>query len=384
MIKVALIGCGLVADQHLSQIRRIPGCEIVGLCDLEPLMAQQLADRFHVQRTFTNARELLSELHPDVVHVTTPAQSHFSLGKLCLEAGANVYLEKPFTLNTAEAEVLLDLADTKGLKMTVGHNLQFSSETMRMRQLISDGFLGGPPLHLESIQCFSHGDPVYGNALLGDPDHWVRKLPGSLLHNLISHGIAKLAEFLSPEGVEVIAFPFTSPYLKGLGQNDLVDELRVIIHDSADTTAYFTFSTRLGVAANELRLYGKKNALVVDNLNRMLVPVRNTGLKSFLRYFLGPIVLAKAYSHNSWQNVRQFLRKDFHEDSSLKNLTQLFYQSVESNRPVPIPYREILGTSRIMDDIFAQIQLRGPSAGKDQHPMGPPPQAMSQSAGCAR
>jgi predicted dehydrogenase len=245
--------------------------------------------------------------------------------------------------------------------MTVGHNLQFSPEALRMREAVKNGFLGGPPVHLESIQCFSHGDPVYGKVLLGDRTHWVRTLPGSLLHNLISHGIAKIAEFLTTDHPEVIAHAFTSPYLTALGQEEIVDELRVIIHDRGNMTAYFTFSTQFGVAANELRLYGKTNSLIVDNLNRMFVPIRKTGYKSFMRYFLAPLVLARAYSQNSWRNIRQFLRNDFHETASMKNLIQAFYRAVSDNTPAPITYKEILVTSRIMDEIFRQFPSRATS-----------------------
>ena len=46
MLKVAIVGCGKIADSHASQIQRIEGCEIVGVCDREPLMARQLYERF--------------------------------------------------------------------------------------------------------------------------------------------------------------------------------------------------------------------------------------------------------------------------------------------------------------------------------------------------
>ena len=50
MLKVAIVGCGKIADAHASQIHRIKGCEIVGVCDKEPLMARQLYERFPVKR----------------------------------------------------------------------------------------------------------------------------------------------------------------------------------------------------------------------------------------------------------------------------------------------------------------------------------------------
>ena len=70
-------------------------------------MAQQFAQRFRVQEYFSNLTELLSRARPDVVHITTPPQSHFALARQCLEAGCHVYVEKPFSLDTREAEELI-------------------------------------------------------------------------------------------------------------------------------------------------------------------------------------------------------------------------------------------------------------------------------------
>src|SRR5690349_5141387 len=98
MLKVAIVGCGKIADWHASQIQRIKGCEIVGVCDSEPLMARQLCERFGVKGSYSSVPDLLTDARPDVVHITTPPQSHFEIAKACLERGSHVYVEKPFTV----------------------------------------------------------------------------------------------------------------------------------------------------------------------------------------------------------------------------------------------------------------------------------------------
>src|ERR1700687_2570555 len=150
MLRIALIGCGKVADQHLQAIGRIPDCGIVGLCDRELLMAKQLGERSDVTACFSDLQEMLGTTTPDVVHITTPPQSHFPLARQCLEFGSHVYLEKPFTITASEAESLIDLAERCGLKITVGHNYLFTLEMLEMRRLIKSGFLGGQPIHSES------------------------------------------------------------------------------------------------------------------------------------------------------------------------------------------------------------------------------------------
>ena len=70
---------------------------------------------------------------------------------------------------------------------------------LEMRRLVKEGFLGGRPIHLESYWSYDLGDSMYAGAFLGSRAHWLRQLPGQLFHNIISHGIAKLAEFLDDE-----------------------------------------------------------------------------------------------------------------------------------------------------------------------------------------
>jgi len=113
MLKVAIVGCGKIADAHAAQIQRIKDCEIVAACDREPLMAKQLCDRFPIQQRFTDLTELLRTSRPDVVHITTPPEGHFELTSLCLEYGANVYVEKPFAVYEHEAQKLVEIAERR-------------------------------------------------------------------------------------------------------------------------------------------------------------------------------------------------------------------------------------------------------------------------------
>ena len=358
MLKVAIVGCGKIADAHASQIQRVEGSEIVGVCDSEPLMARQFYERFAVKRYFTDLTELLSDARPDVVHITTPPESHYDIARVCLERGCHVYVEKPFTLHEKEAQGLVALANEKGLKLTVGHDDQFSHVTRRMRTLVESGYLGGAPVHMESYYCYDLGDPSYARAFLGDKQHWVRRLPGGLLHNIISHGIARIAEFLISDSPQVIAYGFVSPLLKRLDESEIIDELRVIICEEEGTTAYFTFSSQMRPSIHQFRVYGPKNGLVLDQDHETLIKLRGGMFKSYAEKFLPPVIFAEQYLRNLITNVGIFLARDFHMKSGMKYLIESFYRSIIQGTPVPIPYREILLTARIMDAIFEQIGAR--------------------------
>lgn len=353
--RVAIVGCGMIADQHADQLRYLSGCELVAACDTDELMARQLADRFRIAQVFTDAAEMLRAGGIDAVHITTPAQSHFPLARLCLGAGCHVYVEKPFTTTVAEAEELLRLADAGGRRITVGHNLQFSPEALRMRKLVQDGFLGGPPVHVECVQCYSHDDPTYGKAVLADPCHWVRRLPGSLLHNLVSHGVAKIAEFLDGDSPELLSISFSSPYLLEHNHGDIVDEVRAVLRDDRGTTAFFLFTTQFGEGSNELRLFGRSGNLVLDNNYRTVIRIRPSTYKSYLRYFLAPLSHAQEHARNTVISLRQFARKEFQMDFGMRRLMELFYRAIREGGPDPLPKAEILRTAQIMDAIFSQL-----------------------------
>lgn len=355
MLRIAIIGCGKIADSHVAQIRRIGGCAIVGACDREPLMAEQLCDRFAIPKAYAEAAAMLAEARPDVVHITTPPGSHHGLGRQCLDAGAHVYMEKPFTVTWEETEDLLAHAERLGRTMTVGHDLQFSHAMRRARALIRGGYIGAGPVHMESTYCYDLGDPRYARALLSDTTHWVRDLPGKLLHNLISHGIARIAEYIASDRPEVHAFGQVSPALRALGEEGIVDELRTVIRDADGTTAYFTFSSQMQPSLNQFRVYGRRNGLVVDEDEQTVIRLRGPRFKSYAGKFVPPVLQASQYLGNLMGNAGRFLRCDFHMKSGMKCLIESFYESIRGNAPVPIPYREIRLTARILSDIIAQV-----------------------------
>ena len=381
MLKVAIVGCGRIADAHASQIQRISGCEIVGVYDREPLMARQLYERFPVKRHFSDLADLLSDSQPDVVHITTPPESHFEVARACLQWGCHVYVEKPFTVDEAQARRLIAFADERRRKITVGHDDQFSPVARRMRALVQSGFLGSAPVHMESHYCYDLGQSGYVGALLGDKSHWVRRLPGKLLQNVISHGIARIAEFLSGPSPDVMVHGFVSPFLKSIGESEIVDELRVIISEKDGATAYFTFSSQIHPSIHKFCLYGIKNGLALDQDHETLIKLPGRRFKSYLDKFVSPLAIAEQHVTNVLTNVHSFLARDFHMKSGMKHLIEAFYRSIAQDAAPPIPYREILLTARIMDAIFVQLAGRHPRIDSDQAHEHTPLAAMRATAG---
>ena len=169
--------------------------------------------------------------------------------------------------------------------------------------------------------------------------------------------------------MRVIAHGFTSPLLQGIGENEIVDELRVIISDSKQTTAYFTFSSQMRPSLHEFRIFGPKNGLILDQDHEIVLRLRGAKFKSYADYFIPPVLFARQHLSNLVRNAKLFLGRDFHMDAGMKVLIESFYRSIREDTPVPIPYREILLTARIMDMIFDQLRDQVP----DQPAASPSP-----------
>ena len=355
MLRAAIVGCGKIADQHVEAIQRVSGCEIVSVCDQELLMAKQLAERFGILNCFSDLPTMLEQTSPDVVHITTPPKSHYSLAKTCIESGTHVYLEKPFTVTAEEADSLIQLAESRELKITAGHNYQFTLEMLEMRRLVNQGYLGGRPIHLESYYPYDLDNVSYVRPILGNRQHWVRQLPGQLFHNVISHGIARLAEFLDDDLSEIIARAQQSVRLQILQGEEVLDELRVLIQDRKGTTAFFCFSTQIKPGLSQFRVCGPRNSILVDQTSGSIIRYKKRNYKSYLTFFLPPTLSAAEHLRNAARNLSFFAGRKLYQDSGMAELVRRFYESVRAKTPPPIPYREILLTARIMDEIFAQI-----------------------------
>jgi predicted dehydrogenase len=354
MLKVGIIGCGRIADQHASELLQVKRCKLIGVCDREELLAVQMADRYSVNAFFTDARELLEKAKPDVVHITTPPQSHYELGMLCLNAGCHVLMEKPFAIDTAQTEALIGRATEQNLKITACHNAQFSHAAIHFRNLILDNILGGDPVHMESVWCYPFTDPGYARAILGDKNHWIRTLPGRYLQDILPHGIARIAEYMKCDNPTVIAHGRVSPLLQSIGENDIVDELRVIIHDNADLTAYYTFSSQMTPPIKQFRIHGPKKSLILDHEHQTVVEI-SKNYKLYMNHFAAPLMDAKAYAANSIRNITRFIGRKHYFEYGRRYLIEQFYRSISDGTLLPVSHREISLIAKIMDKIFKQL-----------------------------
>ena len=133
-LRIALVGCGKAAENHVAQIQHIPDADLVAVCDREPIMAEQLGFRYDVRQCYSDYGEMLEKVRPDVVHITAPPQVHLGLATMAFETGCHVLIEKPATCSYAATEQLLSRAEAAGRKLTVawGHYFDPIARDLRL------------------------------------------------------------------------------------------------------------------------------------------------------------------------------------------------------------------------------------------------------------
>ncbi|MFH1754241.1 MAG: Gfo/Idh/MocA family oxidoreductase [Candidatus Latescibacterota bacterium] len=353
-LKVCLIGCGKIADGHVEEIQKIDGVALGAVCDLELLLAEQLAVRYGIPAHYDDVARMLAAEKPDVVHITTPPQSHLALAVQCIDAGCHVYVEKPLTVDYGQAVELIEHAERSHKKIVVGHSFEFDPAAVALRKLVKQDVLG-EIVHIECFLGYNLSGP-FGSVLLGDGRHWVHHLPGKLFHNNINHVLYKILEYLPDEKPTVYAHGYTRRDGRfGDVRDELQDEMRVIIAGET-TTGYATFSSHARPVRHFAKFFGTKNTVNVDYMLRTVTFDHADHLPSAIGRLLPTFGQSWDYFTSGGKNIIRFARSDFQFFAGMKNLFMRFYDSIRNDSDPPISYRETLRITAIMDQIFKQLE----------------------------
>jgi predicted dehydrogenase len=117
-MRIALVGCGFVADYYASTLPNHPELELVGVTDRNADRAAQFAHHWKIQTVYPTVAELLDDPRVELVVNLTNPRSHFEVSRACLVGGRHVYSEKPLATDFAHAQELVLLAEGKGLHLS--------------------------------------------------------------------------------------------------------------------------------------------------------------------------------------------------------------------------------------------------------------------------
>lgn len=314
MLRVGIAGCGRVARVHLARLLAHEGVRIVGLADPDPAAAADLADLLPGEArevpAFADHRHLLGEAAPDALAIFAPHRAHYRMAMDALQAGCHLFIEKPLSTNSQEADDIVNLARGRGRLVAVGHQYRLRPSLIAARDLLGEGAIG--PLRLVSAALSApwlarHQEKA--DAWRLDP----KLAGGGILADVGDHLLDALLWTTGQAAVEVAAFQ--TRHAPGL---DVVTAAALRLADGTPTTLGIS-----GVCASGL----------------------------FELAFFGESGRIRASDSELWQATGSGPERAVALPEPSETIDGDFLAAVASGRPPCCPAEEALGTVRLLEAI---------------------------------
>jgi scyllo-inositol 2-dehydrogenase (NADP+) len=177
-IKVGLVGFGIAAQvMHAPFITTMKEYQLVSVLERHHDLSKQKYPFIKVVRSI---EEMVADPQIDLVVITTPNDTHLEYTLKALAAGKNVVLEKPFTITTADALILIDAAKKANRVLSVFQNRRYVSDFLTIKKILSEKLLG------DIVEFEAHYDRYRPNA---KPNAWreENKAGSGILYDLGAH-----------------------------------------------------------------------------------------------------------------------------------------------------------------------------------------------------
>lgn len=193
MVRVGVIGYGYWGPNIVRNLQSLERAAITALCDKNAAALRRASRAYPGLHLTTDFSELLRAPDVDAIAVVTPVWTHYELAKAVLENGKHVFVEKPFTSSSRQAEELIELAARRNLKIMVDHTFLFSGPVRKIREIVERGTLG-PLYYFDSTRVnlglFQHDVSVIWDLAPHDlsiMDHIIGETPEAVVATGANH-----------------------------------------------------------------------------------------------------------------------------------------------------------------------------------------------------
>lgn len=142
MLKAGVIGYGYWGPNIVRNFSANPNIIVKKVCDFSDDRLKLVHSSYPDIETTPVSDEVLLDTHLDLIAIVTPVFTHYELAKKALLNGKHIFVEKPFTSTSAQAEELIEIAEKKNLKIMVDHTFLFTGAVRKMKELVDNGILG--------------------------------------------------------------------------------------------------------------------------------------------------------------------------------------------------------------------------------------------------
>jgi predicted dehydrogenase len=343
---LAIIGCGVIAQSHLRALKRLNNVKIVGVCDTDRKKAITASKKWKIDHYYTDFHKMLSEEKISILSILTPTSSHAPLAIEAIKHGINLVMEKPFTMTTNEAKLIINALRGSSIKLTVVYHWLFSKAMLKSLSLIRRQEIGD----ILSVY-FQYVHNVKDDYMASDQNHWCHKTYGGRFGEMLPHPIYILQSLLGNN--LIIKDTFVSkrgntPWLHN-------DELHVILGSEKGLgLLYVSFNAPRSVVACDV--YGTKEILKID-LNRQFLLRKGLGKYNKFAFVKDSLSEASKLVLLTIENALKYSFKKAGEDS-ISNVYTMFMDSIRKDIEPPVTPEMAYNTVRIVEEISKDIEQK--------------------------
>ena len=292
--KVALIGAGKWGSAYADILHQCHQAKLVGISDLNQNNTKPIAEK-HGVSAYLNYKEMLDKEKPEAVFVCTADWEHLDPCLEIIERNLHLFVEKPLAMNLSDAKKIVEAANSKNIKFTVGHILRFDPRYYKIYELVKSGELGSI-LHIfcrrnDLIKTPKHyrgkTDPIFQLAI-HDIDI-VRWLGGNITRVYSEAVNIFLKDLSTIDGISVLM------KLES-GATAIIESLWVLPESRGKSTACLEITGTKGVAFlddydRKISVYDSQGVMYPDSIMKPNIWGKVTGvLKEELSFFLDCII----------------------------------------------------------------------------------------------
>ena len=241
-VRFGVVGYGYWGPNIVRNLTALEQCDLVSVCDTDAKALKRAQKAYPAVQVTTDFTEVITATDIDAVAIVTPVWTHFELAKAALESGKHVFVEKPFTSTSAQAEELIALAAQKNRQIMVDHTFLFSGAVRKIQELVDNGTLG-PLYYFDSTRVN-----------LGLFQHDV-----SVVWDLAPHDLSIMDYLLGSEPEAVVA-------TGGNHLNGLADMAFITVYFPGNLTAHINVNWLSPVKVRTTLIGGRDKMLVWNDL----------------------------------------------------------------------------------------------------------------------
>lgn len=335
LVKVGLCAFGMSGKVfHAPFLKEHPGFFISAIVERNK---EESKEKYPEAEIYRSVEEMLENADIELVVVNTPVQTHFEYAKMALEAGKNVVVEKPFTVNVAEAEELAKLAEEKKLFVSVYQNRRFDRDYLQVQKIINEGKLGN--IKEVEIRFDRFRTEPSGKAHKENPE----AVGSGSLHDLGSHLVDQAVQYFGfPEKLFADVFSMK-------GKEFANDYFEIILFYPNDLRVRLKSSVFTKEAHFAYAVHGEKGSFLQERTDNQENELVAGDVPEYGEEWTKPLTETDGILNYLNENKETERILTSSEPGNYMNYYQQIYEFIVFGYALPSPAEEIIKNMKIID-----------------------------------